>query len=77
MIEPLLARYALEKRTEPDGIDVIGLHHRLDQILGKCFLQIRLYAVPMHTDLPGCACFTGWRAPTGLGRVVAASGVSG
>jgi hypothetical protein len=53
MIQPLLARDALEKRTEPDGIDVIGLHHRLDQILGKCFLQIRLYAVPMHADLPG------------------------
>ena len=56
MIQPLLARYALEKRTEPDGIDMIGLHHRLDQILGKCFLQIRLCAVPMHADLPGCAC---------------------
>ena len=56
MIQPLLARYAPEKRTEPDGIDVISLHHRLDQILGKCFLQIRLCVAVMHAGLPGYAC---------------------
>ena len=70
-MQPPLARDISEKRAKPGGIDAIGLHHCSDEIVGKCFLQIRLCAVAIHAGLPGVPAY-GMAGDSGCGWVVAA-----